>query len=142
MRIAKLAAALLGLTVASPALAEEGFKVVAHTEVAAESLSRTQLSDLFLKRTTTWPGGGAVVPVDLDEALPAASAFSNAVHHKSVAVIRAFWKRVQMSGRDTPPTVRASDDEVVAFVRSPRGAIGYVSAGASTNGVKVIKVGN
>ena len=36
--------------------------------------------------------------------------------------------------------VRASDDEVLAFVRATPGAIGYVSAGASTSGVKVITV--
>ena len=61
---------------------------------------------------------------------------------KPCSVIREFWKRVAMSGRDTPPAVRGSDDEVVAFVRSSRGAIGYVSSGASTNGVKVIKIAN
>jgi ABC-type phosphate transport system substrate-binding protein len=32
------------------------------------------------------------------------------------------------------------DDDVVAFVKGNPGAIGYVSAGASTAGVKVIDV--
>lgn len=142
MRIAKLALALLGFALTASALADDGFKVVANGDVPYESLSKTQLSDLFLKRTTTWPGGTAVAPVDLGEGSATADAFCRAIMGKPASVIRAFWKRVAMSGRDTPPAVRASDEDVIAFVRSNRGAVGYVSSGASTSGVKIIKVGD
>lgn len=140
MRILKLAAALLGIALAAPAFAEEGFKVIANLEVSTESLSRTQLSDIFLKRATTWPGGAHVVPADLGEENRAFDAFCQAVHGKPGSLIRAFWKRVAASGRDTPPAVRNSDEEMLAFVRTTRGAVGYVSAGASTAGVKVIRL--
>lgn len=142
MRIVKLTLALLALALAAPALAEEPFKVVANSEVAADSLSRSQLSDIFLKRTTTWPGGAKVVPVDGAEDSRAFEAFCQAVHGKPGSLIKAFWKRVAMSGRDTPPVVRSSDADVVTYVRNNRGAIGYVSGGASAEGVKVIRVAN
>jgi len=141
MRIVKLAAALLGIALATPALAEEGFKVVANLEVSTESLSRAQLSDIFLKRASNWPGGGRVVPADLGEGNKAFDAFCLAIHGKPGSLIRAFWKRVAASGRDTPPVVRNSDEEMLAFVRTTRGAVGYVSAGANTPGVKVLRVG-
>ena len=140
MRIVKLAAALLGIALAAPALAQE-FKVVANPEVAPDNLSRAQLSDIFLKRASSWPGGGKVVPADLQEDHKAFDAFCMAIHGKPGSLIRAFWKRVAASGRDTPPAIRNSDDEMLAFVRSTRGAVGYVSAGANTAGVKVIRVG-
>ncbi|WP_242393624.1 type 2 periplasmic-binding domain-containing protein [Anaeromyxobacter oryzisoli] len=142
MRIVKLAAALLSLALATPALAEEPFKVIANPEVSTDALSRSQLSDLFLKRTTTWPGGGKVVPVNLSEDSRTYEVFCQSVHGKPGSLIHTFWKRVAASGRDTPPAVRHSDEDVVAFVRSTRGAIGYVSAAAPTPGVKVIRVGN
>ena len=44
------------------------------------------------------------------------------------------------SGKEVPPATKASDDDVIAFVKATPGGIGYVSAGASTAGVKVIDV--
>ena len=38
------------------------------------------------------------------------------------------------------PKMLASDAEMVAYVKNTKGAIGYVSAGASTEGVKVLEV--
>jgi ABC-type phosphate transport system substrate-binding protein len=140
MRPMKLAAFLLGLLLAPLALADDGFKVVASPDVAADSLSKTELSDIFLKRSTSWPGGASIQPVDQAEGVPAADAFSKTVHHKPASVIRAFWKRVTATGRETAPPVKTRDDDVLAFVRSSRGAIGYVSSSAPTAGVKVVAV--
>jgi ABC-type phosphate transport system substrate-binding protein len=44
------------------------------------------------------------------------------------------------SGKGAMPKMFASDAEVVAYVRNTKGAIGYVSAGAITEGVKVLDV--
>jgi ABC-type phosphate transport system substrate-binding protein len=142
MRHLSIAFAALALSIAAPAPAEEPFKVVANLEVSAESLSRAQLSDIFLKRATVFPGGGPATPVDLAEDSRTFEAFSEAIHGKPGSLVRAFWRKVAASGRDSPPAVRRSDEEVLAFVRTTRGAIGYVSAGAATPGVKVIRVGN
>lgn len=142
MRNFLIAAAALVLLAAGPAAAEDAFKVVANLEVSAESLSRAQLSDVFLKRATVFPGGGAAAPVDQAEGSSTFEAFSKDVHGKPGSLVRAFWKKVAATGRDSPPPVRRSDDEVLAFVRSTRGGIGYVSAAAATTGVKVVRVGN
>ncbi len=142
MRHPSIVLAALALSFAAPAGAEEPFKVVANLEVSAESLSRAQLSDLFLKRTSAFPGGGPAAPVDLAEDSRTFEEFSKEIHGKPGSLVRAFWKKVAASGRDAPPPVRRSDDEVLAFVRTTRGAIGYVSAAAQTAGVKVIRVGN
>ena len=142
MRHPSIAVAALALALAAPAAAEEPFKVVANLEVSAESLSRAQLSDIFLKRASNFPGGGHAAPVDLAEDSKTFEAFSKDVHGKPGSLVRAFWKKVAATGRDSPPPVRRSDEEVLAFVRTTRGAIGYVSAAAPTTGVKVIRVGN
>ncbi len=142
MRHLTIAAAALALSIAAPALAEEPFKVVANLEVSAESLTRAQLSDVFLKRATVFPGGGPAAPVDLAEDSKTFEEFSKEIHGKPGSLVRAFWKKVAASGRDAPPPVRRSDEEVLAFVRTTRGAIGYVSAAAATPGVKVLRIGN
>ena len=44
------------------------------------------------------------------------------------------------SGKETPPVSKDTDDAVVAYVKSTKGGIGYVSASAATAGVKVLKL--
>jgi ABC-type phosphate transport system substrate-binding protein len=140
MRSMKPLLAALGLLLAGPTLADQGFTVVAHPGVPVDALTRTQLSDLFLKHAVTWPGGAKVEVVEPSEASPVYEAFCNAVHGKSGTLIKAYWKRLTFAGRETAPVRRASDDEVLAYVRATPGAIGYVAPAAAPAGVKVVKV--
>jgi len=117
-----------------------GFKVVAHPSVPVASLSRIALSAAFLKKTEKWPDGTPVVPVDQAHDSPLRETFSRGVHERSVAMIDAFWQKQVFSGRATPPLTKAGDAEVVAYVRSIPGAIGYVSTGADSSGLKEIRL--
>ena len=120
--------------------AAAGFKLVAHPSVQATSMSRAVVSAAFLKKTDKWPDGTAIVPVDQGRDSALREAFSKDVHEKSLAMIDAYWQKQVFSGRGSPPTTRNSDAEVLAFVRSTTGAIGYVSAGADTTGLKEIRI--
>jgi ABC-type phosphate transport system substrate-binding protein len=117
-----------------------GFKVVVHSSVPVATLSRAAVSNAFLKRTEKWPDGSSIVPVDQAHDSPVRQAFSKEILERSVAMVDAFWQRQVFSGHGTPPLTRATDAEVVAYVRSVPGAIGYVSAGADTTGVREIRV--
>jgi ABC-type phosphate transport system substrate-binding protein len=122
--------------VPSPA-AEPAFVVVAHPAVQVNEFSRAQLSRFFLKKTTQWPDASLVRPVEpLEPKLR--EAFAQQVHERSAAAIAAYWNALIFSGRELPPLEKATDADVVAYVRATPGAIGYVSAGADTAGVKVI----
>ena len=55
--------------------------------------------------------------------------------------MKSYWQKMIFSGRDVPPPEKGSPDEVVAFVRSHGGGIGYVPAGTVLGaGVKVLVV--
>ncbi len=116
------------------------FKVVVNNGVHAESLSKKSVSDLLMKKTAKWDGGEAVVPVDQIEASAVRSDFSRAVHGKPTAAVKSYWNQQIFSGRELPPVEKPSDADVIAFVRSTPGAIGYVSESASTEGVRVVAV--
>jgi ABC-type phosphate transport system substrate-binding protein len=136
----RLAALLLALT-ALPALAApeaDGFRVVAHpSNKAAQTLTRSQLSQLFLKKTTRWADGKRVLPVE--PADPAVrERFSRRVHSKSLTAVKSFWNQQIFAGREVPPIEKASDAEVAAFVRANPDAIGYVSPAADVAGLAVI----
>jgi TonB family protein len=44
------------------------------------------------------------------------------------------------TGRGSTPKETASDADTVAYVARTKGAIGYVSGGASTEGVKILRI--
>jgi ABC-type phosphate transport system substrate-binding protein len=116
------------------------WKLVANNSVSTTTLSKKQVGDLFLKKTAKWDSGAAVVPVDQIDASTAREAFSKAVHGKTAAAVKSYWNQQIFSGRDVPPVEKRTDNEVLSFVRSTPGAIGYVSDGTPTDGVRVIAV--
>jgi ABC-type phosphate transport system substrate-binding protein len=133
-----LALAATVAVAAAPAVAED-FKVVVNGANGTSSLSRQQLSQLFLKKTTQWPNGQSVSPVEpRDDRLHAL--FCKQVHGKSANAVKAYWNQVIFSGRDVPPVEKSGDEEVVQYVRATPGAVGYVSGDAATGGVKVVQV--
>jgi ABC-type phosphate transport system substrate-binding protein len=131
--------AIVAAAIATPAQAQ-AYKVIVHPDVAVSEVSTAALSNLFLKKDTRFEGGPEAVPVDLPATSPVRATFSKAVHARASAVIVQFWLQQVFSGKDTPPAIKASDDAVVAFVKSTPGGIGYVSASATADGVKVLKV--
>ena len=95
----------------------------------AQSVSRRQLADMFLKKVTHWPDGTTVEPVEPPEkSMTRAYFLSDVMGGKSALALKAFWQKRVFSGRDTPPVEKGSDEEVVAFVKASPGAIGYVAA--------------
>ena len=134
--------ALLGLVVGAGQLAaqDSGFKVIVHSTNPASAMSRGDLSKIFLKRTTKWSDGRAATPLDLPESSGTRARFSRAVHNKSVDAIKAYWQQMVFSGRGVPPAQRASVQEIVNYVQSNPGAVGYVPAGSSVGNCKVLSI--
>jgi hypothetical protein len=136
--IAILAGAVL---LVRDAVAQQGFRLVAHPAVSQSYVLKNEASDYFLKKDTDWGDGTAVLPVDLT-VKEIQEAFSDQVHGRSRSSIKKYWQRQIFTGRGTPPPERASDREVLDFVSQTPGAIGYVSTDARINGneVKVLEL--
>ena len=136
-----LKALLLLIAIATaPLAAQQGYVVIVNDANSVSSVNATDLSRMFMKKVNRWESGLDVVPVDQPESAAAREAFSAQVHGKSVSAVHAFWQQQIFSGRAVPPAEKASDEQVIAFVRSTPGAVGYVSAGASLSGVKRVQV--
>jgi ABC-type phosphate transport system substrate-binding protein len=121
----------------------ESFVVVVNASNPATRIERELLSKLFLKRVAKWPHGAAVLPVDLSVSEMSRVQFTQSVHRKSVGAVRAFWQQQIFSGRDVPPPEKGTESDVLTYVRSNPGAVGYVSSSIPLNeGVKAIPVGD
>ena len=132
-------AAVVTLMTAGAALAQDGYRIVVNPNNPVSSLSRTQVSKFFLDKGA-WDDGAAASPVDLLPSSPIREGFS---HDVLGLPISAAVDRMRDSARATgtnPPPALATDREVLAYVRLKPGAIGYVSLGADTSGVKVVSM--
>lgn len=131
---------LAGMALITGTAQAASYKVIVNNSVSVNSLSKKAASDLFLKKTTKWESGTPVMPVDQLDSSSAREGFSKAVHGKTAAAVKSYWNQQIFSGRDVPPVEKKSDAEVLSFVRSNPGAIGYVSEAASVEGVRVVTV--
>ena len=136
--------AMLMAAVISSAASAQTYKLIAHPTVRPSSLSREEVSRLFLKKVSTWAKWGSdqkVVPFDLAADSSTREGFSNGVHKRTVPAIKSYWQQQIFSGRGTPPAELAGDAEMISSVSRTAGAIGYVSSGATLPGnVKEIRV--
>ena len=113
------------------------YKIVVNPSNPVASMSRDDLSRIFLKKSTKFPDGRGASPVDLPVSSPIRESFSKNIHGKPASAVDAYWQQQIFSGRDIPPAQK-SESAALSFVRSNENGIAYVAAGADTGGLKVI----
>jgi ABC-type phosphate transport system substrate-binding protein len=136
-------AVTLASSLASPPVGSsaEDFIVVISEANPTRSLSRDALSRIYLKKETRWPDETEAEPVDQTRRSPVRLAFTRAVlGFQQPSAVESYWQQQAFSGRATPPVVKASDAEVMAYVATRPGAVGYVSAGTTLLAVRALTV--
>lgn len=116
--------ALLTVPVTAPAMAD--LVVVVNAGSGVERLSRDEVINIFLGRYRVLPSGLLALPIDQPASLPLKAQFYRKLVDKDLAEINAYWARLTFSGKTSPPHQAASSAEVMAWLASNRGAIGYV----------------
>lgn len=116
------------------------YQVVVHPSNPTDILTKEQLGKMFLKKIVKWDTGTPIVPVDQAPIAPVRAVFNRLVHAKPASAIASYWQQQIFAGRDVPPAEKAGDAAVLAFVKANPGAIGYVTAGVSTDGVKLLSI--
>lgn len=127
---------------ASPAVAQpDAVQVIVNASNPGAAIQRKDLAALFLRKATRWGYGTPAEPVDQSFASPVRATFCREVLKEALPAVQKYWQQQIFSGRTTPPRVKASDEEVIAFVAATEGGVGYVSASTPLpDGVKVLRV--
>jgi ABC-type phosphate transport system substrate-binding protein len=133
-----LFAATLAILVAT-AMNAADLKIVANPGVGASSISADELKGVFLATKTSLGDGSHVEPV-LEKGGATHEAFVKEYLGKTDAALQTYYRSLVFTGKASMPKTLATDAEVLAYVAKTKGAIGYVSAGAGTAGVKVLEV--
>lgn len=127
IHLSVLVAAVLAAGGAPVVSADAAYRVIVHPQVKGTQIPRAVLSSIFLKQAPRWGDGRPVLPVDQSVRSAVRISFSGNVLQQGIVEVQVYWQR-KMAAGVTPPPVKTSDEEIVSFVASTPGAIGYVSA--------------
>ena len=126
-----------------PAPVAAGFVLIVNAANPTTAIKKMDAMRIFMKKMRAWPGGLSAEPVDQKDTSPVRKEFLSTVIGKDAASMNAYWQSQLFVGRTTPPPVKGSDADVIAFVAASKGAIGYVAAGtALPETVKAVAVGD
>lgn len=135
-RIARFLLAGFGLLLAADSQAEIVVIVAANSPIA--TLSQTQVSDIFLCKSATFPGGSLAVPLDQAEGSPIRLEFYNKTTGKTPELLKAYWSKMIFTGQGEPPREITDSEKIKKLVANNPHYIGYVDKSAIDSSVKMV----
>lgn len=120
-----------------PALAADGFIVIANEGAPVSSLTAAQFKDMLTGKNMYWEGGQAVAIVYIADKTDAALKEYSGM---DTSAFKTFWQRLTFSGRGQMPKKCDDAASLVSMVASTKGAIAIVPADAELKGVKKLEI--
>ncbi len=111
--------------------------MIVNNGAGVEKLDKQTAQNIFLGKKAKWDSGEKIVPAVLAEG-QAHEAFLKDVVKKTPSQFKTFWKKAVFTGTGSAPKSFKTGEEVVKFVASTKGAVGYVAASVPCEGVKTI----
>ena len=134
IRLFAIAAAFL--LVSGSAVAD--LVVVVNTRSGVAAMTRNEVINIFFGRYRQFFNGLEAQPVDLLDSHPDRARFYNALVGKNLSEVDAYWSKQIFSGRTPPPPRLAGSEEVLRWVASHPGGIGFVDLSKADARVRVV----
>ena len=132
-RLAVAAAMLMAVSAARADIV-----VVVSAKSSVGKLTKDQVADVFLGKSTSLPGASQAVPLDQAAGSKVRDEFYTKVTGQTQAQVKTTWAKLSFSGKGTPPKALASDDEVKQQLAANPNAIGYVDKSKLDASVKAV----
>lgn len=114
--------------------------IVVSADSPVKELSRLQLADIYLGRTSRFPDDQPAVPIDQEPESPARERFYETFLGRSQAEIKAHWSKIIFTGRGRPPRDAPTGADVKRVVAGDPKAIGYIERRLVDESVRVVRV--
>ncbi len=129
------------LVMAGPAVLGEmpsgtGLAVIVHPARQAQ-LSIADLTRIYLKQRRFWDDNEPIVPLNREPGNAARELFSRRVLGDDSVRFGGYWNQQYFQGI-FPPVTLSSEAAVKRYVAADRNAIGYISASAADDSVRVV----
>ena len=117
--------------------AEKSIRIIANKDTPINSISINTLSEIYTGTKTKWDNGDKIFIALLKKG-PSHTAFTKEVVGIPHKELTRIWKKAIFTGVGTPPSIVNTETEMIAFVASTKGAIGYISSDTSNENIKEI----
>jgi TonB family protein len=114
-------------------------RIIANPSVKADAISAQEIKTVFLLQQNSLRDGTHVEPV-LSQGGSAHATFLKNYLGQNDDALQNYYRSLVFTGKSLMPKSLHTDDAVVAYVAKTRGAIGYVGATVSLDGVKTLAV--
>lgn len=143
--LAGLALALPPVVGQANASSKRELVVIVNKANTVGSMSRAELSSIYLGKRKTWAAGETVKPCDfqeagVDEEQTAMGHFSARYIKKDLASLKNYWIKMIFSGKGDPPPLLKKVEDVIRFVSEDPGSLGYLYSDQVTGAVRVVPV--
>ena len=129
---------VLILTGATAATATADVVAVVSSKSTLVTLSKDQVTDIFLGKTTRFPDGTQAIPIDQQEGTPARDEFYTKFAGRSPAQIKSHWTKIIFTGRGKPPRTAGDSLEARKLTAMNPQAISYLQRSEIDASVKVL----
>lgn len=123
----------LVLMIALPVTASASVVVIVNDAVSQNSLSRTDIRQIFTGHRQFWDDGSKIRVFVLDNGAPQHKAFCREQLKMFPYQLERLWNQITYSGQGEPPVRLNSQQELINAVLNTPGAIGYAEDGAFSN---------
>jgi ABC-type phosphate transport system substrate-binding protein len=136
---AYIATVLVGLAMSiGPGAVMADVVVVVSVKSSVTTLSKSQIVDIFLGKTSRFPDGSLAVPINQQEGIAARDQFYTDFASKSAAQLKAHWSKVIFTGRGQPPLEASSVIELKKLIVNNPNSISYIDRDAVDASVKIV----
>ena len=101
-------------------------------------LSKEQIADIFLCKTTLFPNGKLAIPIDQAEGSASRDEFYLKFTAKSYAQVKAYWSKLIFTGRGRPPKELLNDSEIKKQIAENPNEIGYIQRNMADSSVRIL----
>jgi ABC-type phosphate transport system substrate-binding protein len=112
--------------------------VIANKDLPLSSLSRDEVSRIYMGKQKFFSSGARIVAVDQRSGSMIREKFYNDLYQKSESEMKAYWSRIMFTGQGYPPIQEGNDSSVLDAVSKNPNCLGYIDRGALNDSVKVL----
>lgn len=112
--------------------------VVVNARCGVAAMTRNEVVNIFFGRSRQFFNGIEAQPVDMLDSHSDRARFYNALLGKDLSEVNAYWSRQVFSGRAQPPAKVGTPEEVLKWVVSHPGGIGFIELSKADARVRVV----
>lgn len=118
--------------------AEPAIAVVGNHDGDVGSLTRKQVVDIYMGRTSALANGAFPLPMDYQGNIELRERFYRLMTGKTLAQINAYWARMSFTGQSNPARMLSDQKAMLRAVGKNQDALGYVEKSEVSAAVKTI----